>query len=109
MLRTVWRLADSGGVSRSRPALLGLAALLSAAALPLVLWHHTIMVVASDFRLEAEYLVTGWTGFGLIAFGLMLMTPVAVGSPRAEKAYMGWGVSLYLLGAVLAAQVAMAV
>jgi hypothetical protein len=109
MLRTVWRLADDLGVSRSRPAVFGLAALLAAAALPLVLWHHTILVVASGFRLEAEYLVTGWSGFALIAFGLMLMTPVAVGNPRAEKAYMGWGVSLYVLGAVLAAQVAMAV
>jgi hypothetical protein len=39
----------------------------------------------------------------------MLLTPAVMGNPRAAKAYMGWGVSLYLLGAVLAAQVAMAV
>ena len=71
-----------------------------------------------DFRPEAGYLLTGWTGYGLIALGLLLMLPVAVSRgmhpehrlyPRGRKAYLGWGVSLYLLGALLASQVAISV
>src|SRR3954451_8101295 len=101
--------ADRGGVHRSRPVLGALAGLAGAAALPLILWHHAIELVASDFRLDWDYLLTGWTGYGLIALGLLLMLPPAVSDLRGRKAYMGWGVSLYLLGAVLASQVAAAV
>jgi hypothetical protein len=86
-----------------------------AAALPVVLWHRAIGAVASDFRLELDYLVTGWLGYALIACGLFLMLPVALSAgrrpgtllyPRARNAWMGWGVSLYLLGLVVAAEVA---
>jgi hypothetical protein len=96
-------------VYRSRPLLSGLAGLAGAAALPLVLWHRAIELVASDFRLDWDYLLTGWTGYSLIALGLLLMLPPAVSDLRGRKAYMSWGVSLYLLGAVLASQVAAAV
>lgn len=105
-------------MSRSRPLLGGLAGLAGAAALPLVLWHRAIELVASDFRPEPGYLLTGWTGYGLIALGLVLMLPVAASRgmhpearlyPRGRKAYLGWGVSLYLLGALLASQVAISV
>jgi hypothetical protein len=112
------RAADRGGVSRFRHLTGGFAGLAAAAALPLVLWHHAIGLVATDFRLDAGYLVTGWTGYGLIALGLLLMLPVAMSRglrpearlyPRSRKAYLGWGVSLYLLGALLASQVAVSV
>jgi hypothetical protein len=82
---------------------------------PVVLWHRAIGVIASDFRLDAEYLLTGWLGYGLIFLGLVMMVPVLVsigrtpGSrfyPRARAAYAGWGVSLYQLGSALASQVA---
>jgi hypothetical protein len=105
-------------VGRPRPLLTGLAGLAGAAALPLVLWHHVIAVVASDFRLDPDYLLTGWTGYGLIALGLLFMLPVALSCgrrpesrlyPRSRNAYFGWGVSLYLLGALLASQVAVSV
>ena len=33
--------------------------------------------MADDFRLNAGYIVTGWSGFTLIASGLLLMLPVA--------------------------------
>jgi hypothetical protein len=65
--------------------------------------------VATDFRFELGYLVTGWTGFGLIGLGLLPMLRVAVSRPRARHAYVGWGTSLYLLGALLASMVAAAV
>jgi hypothetical protein len=96
----------------------GLAGFLFAAALPVMLWHRAIAVVASDFRLEVDYLLTGWLGYGLIAGGLLLLLPVAVSAgrrpgtrlyPRLRNAYFGWGMSLYILGFAVAAQVAASV
>jgi hypothetical protein len=81
---------------------------LCAAAVPVALWHHTIATVAEDFRLEPGYL-TGWSGFGLIGLGLLLMLPVVVARPRLRNVYMGWGTSLYVMGLALASQVAAAV
>lgn len=94
-----------------------LLAFLCAAAMPVALWHHAIGAIAADFRLDPGYL-TGWSGFGLIAAGLVLLLPVvwsvrmSPGSrlyPRFRNAYMGWGVSLYLMGLALSSQVAAAV
>lgn len=85
--------------------------------LPWALWHRAIAVVATDFRLEAGYLVTGWLGYALIAGGLLFLLPVAVSAgrrpdarlyPRSRNAYLGWGTSLYLMGFAVAAQVAAA-
>jgi hypothetical protein len=84
-----------------------------AATLPGLLWHRPIELVASDFRLDLGYLVTGWTGYCLIGVGLLCLAPVVATSglaaerrPRRRNAYMAWGVSLYLLGVALASQVA---
>ena len=94
-----------------------LLAFLCAAAVPVALWHHAIAAVAEDFRLDLGYL-TGWSGFGLIGAGLVLLLPVVWSArlspgnrlyPRFRNAYMGWGVSLYLMGLALASQVAAAV
>lgn len=102
-------------LSRRTARTVGYAGFALALALPLVLWHRVIGAVASDFRLELEYLVTGWTAWGLIALGLLFFVPVVVsigrrpGSrlyPRSRNAYVGWGVSLYLLGIALASQIA---
>jgi hypothetical protein len=91
----------------------GLLGFALAASLPGLLWHRPMEMVASHFRLEPGYLVTGWTGYCLIGVGLLCMAPVVATSglaadrrPRYRNAYMGWGVSLYLLGAALASQVA---
>jgi hypothetical protein len=98
--------------------LAGLVGFLGALALPVLLWHRAIEAVATDFRLEAGYLVTGWTGYGLIALGLAFLLPVAFSAgrhpdsrlyPRSRNAYMGWGVSLYLLGLAPASIAAAAV
>ena len=83
--------------------------------MPLVLWHRAIWMIAEDFRLEFEYLVTGWTAYVLIALGLLFFIPVVLSIgrvpnsrfyPRSRGAYAGWGVSLYTLGILLASQVA---
>ena len=102
-------------LSRRNARIVGLAGFAAAATTPFVLWHRAISAVASDFRLEFQYLVTGWTAYGLIALGLLFFVPVVLsigrtpGSrlyPRSRNAYAGWGVSLYVLGVCLATQVA---
>ena len=86
-----------------------------AAALPVILWHRAIAIIAADFRFEFEYLVTGWTAYVLIGVGLLFFIPVVLSIgrrpdsrlyPRSRGAYLGWGVSLYTLGIMLASQVA---
>ena len=72
-------------------------------------------VIAEEFRLDLEYLVTGWSAYALIALGLLFFLPVVISIgrrpdsrlyPRSRAAYAGWGASLYTLGILLAAQVA---
>ena len=91
-----------------------MAGFIIAAALPPILWHRAIAAVAADFRMDIPYL-TGWIAYGLIALGLLFFVPVLISIgrrpdsrlyPRARNAYVGWGVSLYLLGIALATQVA---
>ena len=98
--------------------LTGVAGFAMALALPILLWHNAITEMADDFHLDVGYLVTGWSGYGLIALGLLLMVPVvfSIGRnpdsrlyPRARNALIGWGTSLYILGAALASIVGSAV
>jgi hypothetical protein len=100
---------------RKNARLVGLAGFLIAAALPPLLWHRAIAAIASDFRVEVDYIVTGWTGYGLIALGLLFFIPVVVSIgrtpesrlyPRSRNAYAAWGICLYLLGIAIASQVA---
>ena len=101
--------------ARRNARLLGLAGFLGAAALPFALWHRPIAAIAADFRLNANYLLTGWLGYTLIVAGLLFLLPVllSIGRspesrlyPRSRNALLGWGVSLYLLGLAIAVQVA---
>jgi hypothetical protein len=86
-----------------------------ALALPIVLWHHVIAAIASEFHLDARYLVTGWAPWVLMALGLVCLLIAGVIDWRARDrrfygptgaAWVGWGVSLYILGFALATQVA---
>ena len=101
--------------SRRTARLVGLGGFAGALALPVVLWHKPVAAIAGEFRLDLNYLVTGWMGYGLILVGLLFLVPVAISAgrspasrlyPHNRKAYAGWGVTLYLLGLVLASQVA---
>ena len=94
---------------------MGAGGFLLAAAMPVVLWHRAMAIIAADFRFDLDYLVTGWTAYVLIALGLLFFVPVVISIgrrpdsrlyPRSRGAYVGWGVSLYTLGIMLAAQVA---
>lgn len=100
--------------SRRRAQIAGACAFLAAAVAPALLWRRAIAAVASDPQIRFSYLA-GWTGYALIALGLAFLTPVVVsigrrpGSrlyPRSRNAYVGWGVTLYLLGTIIAIQVA---
>ena len=83
--------------------------------MPVVLWHRPMAMIAEEFRFDLEYLVTGWTAYTLIGLGLLFFIPVVISIgrrpdsrlyPRSRGAYLGWGASLYLLGIMLATQVA---
>jgi hypothetical protein len=100
---------------RRRARLLAMATMVTAIALPAILWHGVVAGIASQFRLDLHYLLTEWSPWLLMVAGLAFALPVAWSAgrdpdsrwyPRSRNAYAGWGVTLYLLGVVLAAQVA---
>jgi hypothetical protein len=87
------------------------------AALPFAVFHRTILDAASQFRLEFVYLMSGWTAWVLILLGVLCFIPVALSigrdeysrwflKPAIRRAYEAWGVSLYVLGMLLAVQTA---
>jgi hypothetical protein len=93
---------------------LGAFGFVAAAVAPVALFRHVIEVLAQQPRLELQY-ITGWLPWFLLACGLLFLLPVAWSSgldpdsrffPRARAAYAGWGITLYLLGLLLAWQVA---
>jgi Mg/Co/Ni transporter MgtE len=100
--------------ARRRARRVGAVGLLLAAVLPVVLFRRTVALVASEFQLDATYLVTGWTPWLLMALGLLCGLPaLARLRPRHDRFYRSspavwsaWGVTLYLLGFGLATQVA---
>ena len=113
-----WRqgLASSGLQRERRQArwlgAFGFAAML---ACPVVLFHDVVAVLAEQPQWSELQYLTGWTPWVLLAGGLLFLLPVAWSAgmnpesrlfPRARAAYAGWGVTLYLLGFLLAWQVA---
>ena len=93
---------------------LGATGFLVALCAPVALFHHVVELLAADFKTDLQYL-SGWTPWILLCSGLLFLLPVAWSAgmdpesrwfPRARAAYAGWGVTLYLLGFLLAWQVA---
>lgn len=94
---------------------MGLVGFLLAATLPWVFWWRVVADIAASWHPNLHYFLTEWTPWALIVFGLLFLVPVAWSAgrdpesrwyPRARNAYAGWGVTLYLLGVILASQVA---
>ena len=93
---------------------LGAGGFLAAAVAPVALFHGVVEVlVQAAPRGDLQYL-SGWLPWALLAGGLAFLLPVAWSAgmdpgsrwfPRARAAYAGWGISLYLLGFLLAWQV----
>lgn len=103
---------DPRSARRSRA--LGAAGLLAALLVPAWLWHGVVADIARAFELDLRHLV-GWAPWALLLGGVLFLVPVAwsIGRdpdgrwyPRGRNAYLGWGITLYLLGLALAAQVA---
>jgi hypothetical protein len=101
--------------ARRRARRTGAAGFVLALALPVVLWHHVVAAIASQFHLEARYLITGWAPWALMALGLVCLLIAGAIDWRARErrfygpgsaAWVGWGLSLYILGFALATQVA---
>jgi hypothetical protein len=101
--------------ARRRARRTGAAGFALALALPILLWHRVIAAIASEFRLDPRYLVTGWSPWALMALGLacLLIAGIIDWRQRDRRfygptgaAWVGWGVSLYILGFALATQVA---
>jgi hypothetical protein len=101
-------------VTAAQNRLMSVTAYLAALIAPIALWHRVVEVLAEQPRWTLHYL-TGWLPWALLAGGLAFLLPVTWSAgmspesrwfPRARGAYTGWGISLYLLGLVLAWQVA---
>jgi hypothetical protein len=101
--------------ARRRARRTGAVGFAAALALPILLWHHVIAAIASEFRLDVRYLVTGWSPWALMAMGLVCLAIAGVIDWRERErrfygpgsaAWVGWGLSLYILGFALATQVA---
>lgn len=101
--------------ARRRARRVGAVGLLGAVVLPFVLWSGTVAGIASQFRLDANYLVTGWSPWLLMALGVTCLAWAGMLDLRNRRArfyqhgtgaWFGWGVTLYLLGFGLATQVA---
>ncbi len=91
------------------------AAFLAAAVAPWVVFHGVLGEVLAGFRLDLGYLLAVLSPWLLIAAGIGFLVPVAWSAgadpegrfyPRARSAYLGWGLTLYLLGVGLASMVA---
>lgn len=98
-----------------KPRVLSLFWFIAAAGLPVIAWHDVATRLADGFRMDLGYLVSAWSGYALIALGLLCFVPVLVSVgrspdsrlyPRNRPALIGWGASLYLLGVGLSMQVA---
>jgi hypothetical protein len=101
--------------ARRRARRTGAIGFFGALALPIALWHHTVAAIASEFQLDARYLITGWAPWALMALGLLCLAIAGIVDWRTRDrrfyspgsgAWVGWGISLYLLGFGLATQVA---
>ena len=102
-------------LARRRARRTGAVGFAVALALPVVLWHRVVAAIASEFSFDVRYLVTGWSPWVLMALGLTCLAVAgAIDWRQRERrfygsgsaAWVGWGVSLYLLGFALATQVA---
>ena len=100
--------------SRRGELYLGLAGLLAAAAVPVILFWDLRGDVAGTFEPSLNWLLTGASGFALMAAGWMAVAPVVLSIgrtpdsrlyPRSRGALDVWGVSLYLLGSMLLLQI----
>jgi hypothetical protein len=107
--------AQRQAAARRRARWTGATGFVAMLALPVLLWHRVIAAIAAEFRPDPRYLVAGWAPWSLMAGGLICLLISAVVDHRerahrfygtGSRAWVGWGLSLYILGFALATQVA---
>jgi hypothetical protein len=100
--------------ARARARRTGAVGFLAALALPILLWHRVIAAIAAEFHLDVRYLIAGWSPWALMALGLLCLAIAGIIDWRNRErrfygpgsaAWVGWGLSLYILGFALATQV----
>jgi uncharacterized membrane protein len=101
--------------SRALPVLGAFTWLLTCATLPVLLWHRVLRDIVASFRWSFTYVASELSPWLLLLAGIAFMLPVAASVglsresrlyPRARRVYAGWGIVLYLLGLLLAIEVA---
>jgi hypothetical protein len=101
-------------VSGRGDRILGLAGLVAAGAVPAWIFRDLLAHLANSFQPNVDWLLTGAIGFALMGGGLLASVPVVLSIgrtpdhplyPRSRGSLAGWGVSLYLLGAMLVVQI----
>jgi hypothetical protein len=101
--------------ARRRARWTGAAGFTGMLALPILLWHRVIAAIAAEFHSDPRYLIAGWAPWSLMAGGLLCLLVSAIVDHRerahrfygaGSRAWVGWGLSLYILGFALATQVA---
>ena len=89
--------------------------LLALAIVPLALWHNVLASILVSFHWNLSYVLGELSPWLLLASGVAFLIPVAISTgrspesrlyPRARRAYIAWGTFVYLLGVILAVEVA---
>jgi hypothetical protein len=94
-------------VPRAAPARAWLALAL-AIALAVVLWGGDVRDIAAAGHPGLGYLLGGWGAYAMIAGGVLVLGRALLpAADRTRRALLGWGITLYLLGTLLAAQVSL--
>ena len=83
--------------------------------LPIAIWHRMLVEIVGAFHWNLGYLLSDLMPWLLLAAGIGFMLPVAISAgrspesrlyPRARRAYAAWGTVAYLLGVILALELA---
>ncbi len=94
---------------------LAFAQLLGLAVGPGLIWHRVLGDILASFRWDPTYMLSELSPWILLIVGIGFLVPVAVSVgrspesrlyPRARRAYIAWGTVVYLLGLILALEVA---
>jgi hypothetical protein len=84
-------------------------------AAPLFIWHEMLGAVLASFRLSLNYVATELSPWLLFIAAIAFLVPVARSegrapddrlNPHTRRTYIAWGTVLYLLGCILAVEVA---
>jgi hypothetical protein len=89
--------------------------LIALAVMPVAIWHRVLGDVFASFHWSLSFLLAELSPWLLLLAGIAFLVPVAVSAgrdpesrlyPRARRAYIAWGTVVYLMGVILALQVA---